>query len=82
MLQRWVASPEGKRLQVFNAKTGKRLPTPLELEAARKAAEEKALTEAGARKAAEAELKRLRAEIERLKKPGAARRGAPRRTDL
>lgn len=50
------ASPKGDRVEVFDARTGKRLPTPLELEETRKAAE--------------AELKRLRAEIARLKKQG------------
>ena len=63
------ASPKGDRVEVFDARTGKRLPTPLELEEARRAAEEKTAKEADARKAAEAELKRLRSEIARLKKP-------------
>jgi len=64
-----VAS-KGDRIEVFDAKTGKRLQTPLELEQARKAAEQRAAKETEAREAAEAELKRLRAEVERLKKQG------------
>jgi len=59
-------------LQVFDAATGKRLLTSGELAAARTAAEEryriseeKARREAEARKAAEAEIARLRAELER-----------------
>ncbi|HEY0511941.1 MAG TPA: Uma2 family endonuclease [Thermoanaerobaculia bacterium] len=52
---RFGASPDGQRIEIFVAGTGERLLSPLEIEAARETAEE--------------ELKRLRAEIERLKKP-------------
>jgi Uma2 family endonuclease len=68
-------SRQGDRVEVFEARTGKRLPTPTELEeaqkverAARQAAETRAAREAEARKAAENELQHLRAEIEQLKK--------------
>lgn len=68
-------SRKGDRIEVFEARTGKRLPTPMELDeaqkaerAARQAAEAKAARETDARKAAESELQRLRTEIERLKK--------------
>ena len=58
--------------QVFDASTGERIPTSDELAAARRASEEKArlseekaLREAEARKAADVEIARLRAELER-----------------
>jgi hypothetical protein len=50
------------------ARTGERLLSGLEVRQAHQAAEERAAQEEEARKAAEAELERLRAEIERLKK--------------
>ena len=50
---RFGISDAGNRIEVFDARTGERIPTPLEIEEARRMAEE--------------ELKRLRAEIERLK---------------
>ncbi|HEX9944693.1 MAG TPA: Uma2 family endonuclease [Thermoanaerobaculia bacterium] len=74
-------SPEGDRVELFNARTGEQIRTPVE-EAARaaealQAAEKKAARETEARKAeraaremAEWELERLRAEIEQLKKTG------------
>lgn len=64
------ASSAGDRVEVIDARTGKRLLGLLELDQAHQAAEEKAAREEAARKAAEAELERLRAEIERLKKSG------------
>jgi Uma2 family endonuclease len=60
---RFRASPEGKRIEIFDARTGERLLSAREEVEARKAAER-------ARKAAEKELQRLRAEIERLKTSG------------
>ncbi|HEV2854919.1 MAG TPA: Uma2 family endonuclease [Thermoanaerobaculia bacterium] len=70
----FAVSPEGDRIDVFNAATGERYPASDEekkrlkaAEAAQKAAEEKASQEAAARRAAEEELERLRAEIQRLK---------------
>ena len=63
-------SPEGDRVYVFEAATGRRLLTPLEEVGARQATEERAEQEASARKAAEEEVARLRAEIERLRKSG------------
>ncbi|HYU31513.1 MAG TPA: Uma2 family endonuclease [Thermoanaerobaculia bacterium] len=66
--------PDGQRIYLFEASTGRRLLNLTEQEEradreadARKAAEEKVLREADARKAAEAELAHLRAEIERLR---------------
>ncbi|HVS00053.1 MAG TPA: Uma2 family endonuclease [Thermoanaerobaculia bacterium] len=78
---RFGTSEAGDRIEVFDARTGKKLLSPRELdqawktaEAARKAAEQgrqraekKAAQEEAAREAAEAELERLRAEIERLR---------------
>src|SRR6266545_502061 len=67
-------TPDGQRIYLFEASTGRRLLNLTEQEEradreadARKAAEEKVLREADARKAAEAELAHLRAEIERLR---------------
>ena len=57
---RFGASPDGQWVEIFVAATGERLLTSWE-------AEEKAAREAEGRKAAEEELVRLRAEIERLK---------------
>jgi hypothetical protein len=48
---RFGVSADGARIEVFDARTGERIPTPAEIEEAREAAEE--------------ELKRLRSEIER-----------------
>lgn len=63
-------SADGQRIDVFDARTGERL-LPLEEEReGRQKAEAKAARETAARKLAEAELKRLRAEIERLKSGG------------
>lgn len=60
-------SADGQRIDVFDARTEERL-LPLEEEReARQKAEKKAARETAARERAEAELKRLRAEIERLK---------------
>ena len=66
---------DGRTLLVTNAETGERLRTASEITeelareaAARKAAEEAAKRESEGRKAAEAELARLRAELERAKK--------------
>lgn len=60
-------SPDGGRVEVFDAASGERIRTPLEEVDARKRAERVAAGEVEARKAAEAELARLRAEVERLK---------------
>lgn len=67
---------DGCSLQVIDAATGQHLLAPEEVVEARKAAEELASREAEARKAAEdrasaaeAELARLRAELERLRNP-------------
>lgn len=51
--------------QVTNARTGEVLLNPSQLSAARDAAEERAAREAEARKVAEAEIARLRAELDR-----------------
>lgn len=53
-------SPAGDRMEVFVASTGKRLLSPVEVE-------EEHRREAEARKAAEAEIDRLRRELERLR---------------
>ncbi len=58
---RFGVSGDGQRIEIF-APSGERLLTPLEMLG-------KAAQEAAARQAAEAELARLRAEIERLKNP-------------
>jgi Uma2 family endonuclease len=50
---RFGVSAAGNRIEVVDARTGERIPTPVEIDEARRTAEE--------------ELKRLRAEIERLK---------------
>jgi Uma2 family endonuclease len=63
----FAPSEDGRRIRVCDAKTGEWLLTSSEADAARKAAEERALREAEIRRAAEAEVARLRAEIERLK---------------
>jgi Uma2 family endonuclease len=62
----WFAP--GKRIQVIDGKTGERLLYSDEEEAGRKAAEEKAAREAEGRQTAEAEVARLREELERLKR--------------
>ncbi|MFL6198789.1 MAG: Uma2 family endonuclease [Thermoanaerobaculia bacterium] len=72
------ASPDGRRVLMFEHPSGRPLPTRREIEEkakaevaqARKAAEEQTRAEAEARKAAEAEVARLRAEIDRLRKTG------------
>jgi Uma2 family endonuclease len=56
-------SAKGDQIEVFNARTGERLESPAELE-------ERAALESKRANRAEAELIRLRAQIERLKKPG------------
>jgi Uma2 family endonuclease len=63
-------SADGQQIEVFDARTGERLLTPEEIQEGRQAAEEKVARETAARKLAEAELERLRAEIERLKSGG------------
>ncbi|HEX7184121.1 MAG TPA: Uma2 family endonuclease [Thermoanaerobaculia bacterium] len=65
---RFGVAPDGNWIEMFDAKTGERLLTPLEIEerAAREAEARKVAEEA--LKAAEEELTRLRAELERLKK--------------
>jgi hypothetical protein len=69
--------PGQRRIEVFDANTGRRLLSPVEIERkaareekARKTAEETAAREARSREAAEQELQRLQAEVERLKKSG------------
>jgi hypothetical protein len=59
---RFGVSPAGDRIDIFDARTGDRLRSALEEEEERKVAQ-------AAREAAEEEIRRLRAEIERLKKP-------------
>lgn len=66
---------EHGRLRLVDPKTGERLLTPAEAQAARRAAEAQAAAEAEARRAAEAraaqaeaELERLRAELARLRR--------------
>jgi Uma2 family endonuclease len=59
---RFGVSPAGDRIDIFDVRTGERLRSSLEEEEGRKA-------EQAAREAAEEEVRRLRAEIERLKKP-------------
>jgi Uma2 family endonuclease len=59
---------EKGRLRLYDPKTGLRLLTHEESEAARKAAEAKAAQEAAARQAAEAENARLREELDRLRR--------------
>lgn len=58
---RFGVSPAGDRIDIFDIRTGERLRSALEEEEARKA-------EQAAREAVEEEVRRLRAEIERLKK--------------
>lgn len=74
---RFGISPQGDRVDVFDARTGARLLNLIEQDQARKAEETARKAEETARKAeetarkeAEAENERLRAEIERLKKSG------------
>lgn len=64
----FAVTPEGDRILLFDAATGERLLTSTEEEAARRDAEILAKSEAQARQEAEAELARLRAELDRLKK--------------
>lgn len=56
-------SPDGNRVRLFEHPSGRPLPTRREIQ-------ENANAEAEARKAAEAEVARLRAEIDRLRKTG------------
>jgi Uma2 family endonuclease len=60
---------ENGSLLVVDARTGNRLLDMSQLEAARKAAEQRAAQEAEARKTAEAELARLRAELDGVSTP-------------
>ena len=60
-------SPVGQRILLYEHPTGRRLLNLEEQEERAKDAERKALREGEARKAAEAEVERLRAEIERLR---------------
>lgn len=60
-------SPQGDRLEVTVAATGERLLYPIEEAEARQAAEKRAAQESEVRKAAEAEIDRLRREIDRLR---------------
>jgi len=60
-------SPDGQRILLLENSTGRRLLNLEEQEERAKAAERTALREAEARKAAEAEVERLRAELERLR---------------
>ena len=59
---RFGVSPAGDRVDIFDARTGERLLSALEEEVARKA-------EKAARETAEEEVRRLRAEVARLKNP-------------
>jgi Uma2 family endonuclease len=64
----WIGlSPDRLEVQLWDAATGERMLSPEEAFAARDAAEERARREAEARQAAEAEIARLRAELERLR---------------
>jgi Uma2 family endonuclease len=67
---RFGVSADGQKVELFDARTGERLLSSREEEEGRKAAEERAAREAKARKGAEEEVKRLRAEIARLKASG------------
>ncbi len=58
---------EGNFLRLVDLRTGEKLLTPLEAQEARRQAERRAAEEAAARRKAEAELERLRAELARLK---------------
>jgi Uma2 family endonuclease len=60
-------SPDGRQVWLTDAMTGERLLTPAEEESARRIAESRAEQESDARRAAESEIARLRAEIARLK---------------
>ena len=59
---------EDGRLRLIDDASGERLLTPAEAQAARRAAEARAVQEAAARQQAEAEIERLRAELERLQR--------------
>ena len=61
-------SADASRIEVYDARTGERLQTPDEAVAKADRAEAARRREAAARKAAEEELDRLRAEIERLRR--------------
>ena len=64
----FAVSSEGDRVLLFDAATGERLLTSTEEEAARREAEVLARSEVQARQEAEAEVARLRAELDRLKR--------------
>ncbi len=68
---RFGVSPEGDRLEVFDARTGERWLTSVEEEEGRKSEAAAREAEVAARKAAEEEVARFRAELDRLKKSGA-----------
>jgi Uma2 family endonuclease len=59
---------DGRCVQIFEHPSGRPLPTRQEIKEMAQEIEEKAKTEAEARKAAEAEVARLRAELDRLRK--------------
>jgi Uma2 family endonuclease len=61
------ASPDGERVLVFEYPSGRRVLNLLEQKKKAKVAEDKASRETEARRAAEEEIARLRAEIERLR---------------
>ncbi|GAB4216334.1 MAG: hypothetical protein OHK0022_57330 [Roseiflexaceae bacterium] len=59
--------PDGDQLRVFELATGQPLLRSVDLDDARRAAEQRAQAEAAARQAAEQELERLKAELARLR---------------
>ncbi len=61
---RFWTDPEGRRIEIFDQATGERLLEPEEVDARANAAEARAEQEKAARKAAEAEIARLRAILE------------------
>ncbi|MFL6290604.1 MAG: Uma2 family endonuclease [Thermoanaerobaculia bacterium] len=63
-------SPDGNRVRIFEHPSGRPLLIRQEIVAKAKASEKKAKAEAEAREAAEGEIARLRAELDRLRKPG------------
>jgi hypothetical protein len=58
---------EGEVLRLVDPATGEKLPTPLEAQEARRRAETMVSQETEARRRAEAEVERLRAELARLR---------------
>jgi Uma2 family endonuclease len=59
---------DGELLRLYDPAAGRRLPIPPEVEEARKLAEAERATEATARQRAEAEVERLRRELEELRR--------------